>query len=286
MATFYRSDGWVKTALGQAVAGASVYICLQPSDLSFLPPEPLANIFADPAGLSPITQPVLSDGFGHFDYYAASGTPYTEVIVYGGKIQQSYADQVPMGAILSSVLPPYTGIATQFLSGTGVFSTPPFPPTMTNLASGLVPVPPNDPTRFLNGAGTFTVPPGITSGTVTQVNTSTGLTGGPITGSGTISLANTAVFPGSYTSTNLTVNAQGQITAASNGGGGLVTLGPRSGNFYYGRVSNTSSGGMTGSGVADPTISGNGSSVIVAASATVPSYFQLHASAGPGTQAS
>jgi len=60
------------------------------------------------------------------------------------------------------------------------------------------------------------------SGTVTNVDTGIGLTGGPITGAGKIELADTAVVAGEYIAANITVDAQGRIVSATSGDIGIV----------------------------------------------------------------
>ena len=92
MATYFRSDGWVKSAVGPAVAGAQIYVCTQPANIENLPPSPLAPVFSDSNGLVPITQPILTDGFGHYDFYVLPGF-YTIVVGLGGRIQRTYPDQ-------------------------------------------------------------------------------------------------------------------------------------------------------------------------------------------------
>ena len=77
------------------------------------------------------------------------------------------------------------------------------------------------------------------------INTAPPLTGGPIDlsgGGGAIGLAPSGVVAGSYTNTNLTVNAQGLLTAASSGTGG--------GGSGAGTVSFTSFGAV-GDGATD-----------------------------------
>jgi hypothetical protein len=128
---------------------------------------------------------------------------------------------------------------------------------------------------------------------VTSIATGTGLTGGPITSTGTISIDVTGVTAGSYTAANITVNAQGQITAASSnatlvssfsaGTTGFTPSTATTGAVTLAGTLNVANGG-TGATTLTGYVFGNGTSAMTA-SATIPNAGLTNSSVTVGTTA-
>ena len=193
----FRFDGSINSAgLGQAVQGVQVYVLTQPANTSVFPPTPLASLFTSSTGITPLANPVLSDGNGNYFFYAASGT-YT---LY-------YHD--PLGRVPDQIFPDQT------LSTTGGG-------TVTSVALTM-------PAEF-SVAGS----PVTTSGTlaVTKANqTANRIYAGPTSGGAaapTFRALVSADLPGglgSVTSVQLAVSASALFTASITGTNPITSSG-------------------------------------------------------------
>lgn len=128
MPNFFRSDQFVKSTLGPAVPGAQIFVCDQPANVptgltaAAPTPTPLSTIYSDPDGLVPITQPIITDGFGHADFYVAPGT-YDVSVYLSGTLQKEYPDQSiglgsQTGALTTGNTVAGSGITITTVSGT------------------------------------------------------------------------------------------------------------------------------------------------------------------------
>jgi len=137
----------------------------------------------------------------------------------------------------------------------------------------------------------------VGTGTVTNVDTGTGLTGGPITTTGTISLANTTVTAGTYgnasTVAQVTINAQGQatnvvnvaISIANSAVTGLGTMATQNANAVVitgGSVDNVTVGATTANTGAFTTLSATGITTVAAGSAALPAIVSITGTANTG----
>lgn len=113
---------------------------------------------------------------------------------------------------------PHTHAAGDIVSGT--FATARLPALAISQTTGLqaaldskFPAPTGSTAQYLRGDGSVATFPTIPGGTVTSVTAGTGLSGGTITTSGTISMPSVGTA-GSYA--NVTTDTQGRVTAGTN----------------------------------------------------------------------
>ncbi len=113
------------------------------------------------------------------------------------------------------------GVAvTSLTAGPGIYVSQP-DGNVTLVNTGVISLSAGPGISVSGSGGVFTItntaPASSPTGTVTGINTGAGLTGGPITTTGTIQLASSGVAPGTYPNATITVDQYGRVTLASPG---------------------------------------------------------------------
>lgn len=195
----FRYDGTVQNAVGTALPGVSVAVLSQPADTTTQPGTPLASIFTDSTGVTPLANPLSTDNLGNYFFYAAPGT-YT-VQIYGAQLleQQVFPDQevvAPGGGSVTSVAltaPAEFTVTGSPITGSGTLAIAKATQNANTVYAGPASGSAAAPTfRALVSAdisaiaGTVTSV-ALTATTPTDILTAS-ITGSPVTSSGTLAL--------------------------------------------------------------------------------------------------
>ena len=244
--SLFRYDAWVKAANGPSVAGSQVYVLGQPANL-LGNPSPLLQVYADVNGLLPLVQPLISDGFGHVDFYV-SGGPFTVGVYFNGILQNSYADQYPMGLgssgtsvlletnyvanavqnILNLVAGSNVTLVSDSSGDVTINAIVPAPPTPLLLQTNSVVNTVQSKLNLVSGTGITLASDG--SGDVTITSSVSSLL---LETNGTPNTVQSKLNLAAGTNVTLTSDSSGDVTIASSGGGGGITFStPGQGYFW------------------------------------------------------